>query len=131
MVLDRSADLAPAEEREEGPQAGSMFEQDRDASLVLAVPGDWLQARYFGHQQITVIEPSRSWNALDLRDLWAYRELLVVLSMRDVKVRCRQTVLGVMWAILQPFMQIESLTDIDCFTCIWLQSCAKLKRGFN
>jgi lipopolysaccharide transport system permease protein len=51
-----------------------------------------------------VIQPSRGWVALRLRDLWEYRELLYFLVWRDVKVRYKQTVLGVAWAILQPFL---------------------------
>jgi lipopolysaccharide transport system permease protein len=43
---------------------------------------------------------------LDLRSLWAYRELLYFLIWRDVKVRYKQTVLGVAWAILQPLIMI-------------------------
>jgi len=57
---------------------------------------------FFGHEHINVIEPQRGWRALDLRELWAYRELLAVLTMRDVKVRYKQTVLGVAWAVIQP-----------------------------
>jgi lipopolysaccharide transport system permease protein len=49
------------------------------------------------------IEPSRGWIPLNLRDLWEYRELLYFLAWRDIKVRYKQTVLGVSWAILQPF----------------------------
>jgi lipopolysaccharide transport system permease protein len=41
---------------------------------------------------------------LDLKELWAYRELLLVLAMRDIKVRYKQTVLGVGWAVIQPVM---------------------------
>jgi lipopolysaccharide transport system permease protein len=63
-----------------------------------------LRERYFGHEHVTVIEPSRGWRLVDLRELWAYRELLIVLIGRDVKVRYKQTVLGAAWAILQPFM---------------------------
>ena len=53
---------------------------------------------------LVVIEPSSSWVALNLRDLWAYRELLYFLTWRDVKVRYKQTVLGVVWALLQPLL---------------------------
>jgi lipopolysaccharide transport system permease protein len=53
-------------------------------------------------QRVTIIEPSRGWRMLDFRDLWSYRELLVVLTARDVKVRYKQTSLGVAWAIIQP-----------------------------
>jgi len=48
------------------------------------------------------IEPSRGWAALDLGELWRYRELLYFLVWRDVKVRYKQTALGAAWAILQP-----------------------------
>lgn len=48
------------------------------------------------------IRPSRGWTALKLRDVWDYRELLYFLVWRDVKVRYKQTVLGVTWVALQP-----------------------------
>lgn len=51
---------------------------------------------------VTRIRPSRGRVALDLRELWEHRELLWFLVWRDVKVRYKQTVLGVGWAILQP-----------------------------
>jgi lipopolysaccharide transport system permease protein len=60
--------------------------------------------RYFGHEHVTVIEPTRGWRSLDLKELWAYRDLLWVLTARDVKVRYKQTVLGFAWAIIQPVM---------------------------
>lgn len=50
----------------------------------------------------TVIEPRNGWQALDLIELWHYRELLWILSLRDIKVRYKQTVLGVAWAVIQP-----------------------------
>ena len=53
-------------------------------------------------EPLVVIEPSKSWVALNLRDVWAYRELLYFLTWRDVKVRYKQTLLGATWAILQP-----------------------------
>lgn len=52
----------------------------------------------------TIIRPSSGWVDLQLRDLWQYRELLLFLIWRDVKVRYKQTVLGASWAIIQPFM---------------------------
>lgn len=51
-----------------------------------------------------VIEPSSGWAALNLRELWAYRELLYFFVWRDLKVRYKQTVFGVLWAVIQPFM---------------------------
>jgi lipopolysaccharide transport system permease protein len=50
------------------------------------------------------IEPSRGWVSLKLHELWAHRELLYFLTWRDIKVRYKQTVLGVAWAIIQPFL---------------------------
>ena len=68
---------------------------------------------FFGHEHITTIRPPKGWQMLNLRELWAYRELLGVLSMRDIKVRYKQTVLGVAWAIIQP------LTTMIIFTIIF------------
>lgn len=48
------------------------------------------------------IQPSKGWAALQLKELWAYRELLYFLIWRDVKVRYKQTALGAAWAIIQP-----------------------------
>lgn len=52
---------------------------------------------------LTRITPSQGWVALQLREVWAYRELLYFLTWRDIKVRYKQTVLGAAWAIIQPF----------------------------
>jgi len=49
-----------------------------------------------------VVEPARRWPTIGARELWAYRELVYFLMWRDVKVRYKQTLLGVAWAILQP-----------------------------
>ncbi len=51
-----------------------------------------------------VIQPSRGWNPLNTKEIWEYRELLYFLVWRDVKVRYKQTVLGIAWAILQPVL---------------------------
>src|SRR5205085_2325599 len=56
----------------------------------------------FSHDHLTVIEPPSGWHMLNWRELWAYRELLWVLTARDVKVRYKQTVLGAAWAIIRP-----------------------------
>jgi lipopolysaccharide transport system permease protein len=52
----------------------------------------------------TIYEPSRGWLSLNLREVWRYRELLVFLTWRDIKVRYAQAALGVSWAILQPLL---------------------------
>ena len=51
---------------------------------------------------VTVIQPSRGWVSLRLRELWEYRELLNFLTWREVKVRYKQTAMGAAWAIIQP-----------------------------
>ncbi len=60
--------------------------------------------RYVGDEPMPtmVIRPSKPWRALDLKEVWRYRELIVFLSWRDITVRYKQTALGVAWAIIQP-----------------------------
>src|ERR1700754_3609582 len=53
---------------------------------------------------VVVIEPGRGFVRVWLRELWAYRELLFFLAWRDVKVRYKQTVLGVLWVVIQPLL---------------------------
>ena len=56
-----------------------------------------------GPLQNTVhIRPSSTWTSLELNELWAYRELLYFLTWRDIKVRYKQTALGLTWAVLKP-----------------------------
>jgi lipopolysaccharide transport system permease protein len=59
-----------------------------------------------------VIRPTRSWAALNLKDLWKYRELVYFLVWRDLKVRYKQTLLGASWAIIQPFLTMVVFTII-------------------
>lgn len=54
------------------------------------------------HIPVLVIQPSKGWVELKLRELWEYRELLYFLTWRDIKVRYKQTALGATWAIIQP-----------------------------
>ena len=61
---------------------------------------------------IVRIRPPRGWASLDLRELWEYRELLYFLAWRDVKVRYKQTALGVAWVVLQPLMTTLIFTII-------------------
>ena len=49
---------------------------------------------------------------MNLKELWTYRELLWILAMRDVRVRYKQTLLGVAWAILQPFLTMVVFTIV-------------------
>src|SRR5687768_13416090 len=57
------------------------------------------------HEPATVfIKPSTGFTALNLRDLWLYRELVLFMIWRDIKVRYKQTILGAAWAVIQPVM---------------------------
>lgn len=56
------------------------------------------------HQDVLILRPSHGWGALNLGELWLYRELIYFLTWRDLKVRYKQTVLGAAWAIIQPFL---------------------------
>ena len=57
-----------------------------------------------------VIQPTRGWRRLRLRELWESRELLWFLVWRDVKVRYKQTAFGVAWAVLQPLVMMVIFT---------------------
>jgi lipopolysaccharide transport system permease protein len=59
---------------------------------------------------VTIIQPPQVWQAVNFAELWAYRELLLFLIWREVKVRYKQTVLGAAWAVIQP------LTTMFIFT---------------
>jgi lipopolysaccharide transport system permease protein len=50
------------------------------------------------------VSPSRGWLAINVRELWTCRELLYFFIWRDVKIRYKQTAIGVAWAVLQPFL---------------------------
>ena len=52
----------------------------------------------------TIIKPIKGFANLELKELWRYRELLYFLAWRDIKVRYKQTVIGILWAILQPLL---------------------------
>src|SRR5262249_43136608 len=62
-------------------------------------------------ESVLVIEPGRAernyW-----ADLWRYRELFIILAWRDISVRYKQTVIGVAWAILRPFLTMVVFTVI-------------------
>ncbi|HSI88021.1 MAG TPA: ABC transporter permease [Pyrinomonadaceae bacterium] len=60
--------------------------------------------------EITRIKPSEKWISLELKELWAYRELLYFLTWRDVKIRYKQTAIGILWAVLQPVLTTAIFT---------------------
>ena len=56
------------------------------------------------------IRPSRGWQRIGFGELWRFRHLLWLFALRDVTVRYKQTVLGGLWAILQPLVQVVVFT---------------------
>ena len=74
-------------------------------SATLSIPG-----RAASPLPAIIIRPSPAWAALQLGEVWRYRELLLFLVWRDVKVRYKQTVLGAAWAIIQPLFAMVVFT---------------------
>ena len=74
-----------------------------------------------GHPR-TIIRPHSGWAGIDWREIWRYRELLYFLTWRDVKVRYKQTVLGILWAFIQPFVRLVVYTFV-------FHSLAKINTG--
>lgn len=68
-------------------------------------PGSTPQASDSEHFDLD-IEPKRGWQLIDFGELWRYRELAYFLCWRDIKVRYKQTVLGALWAVIQPFFSM-------------------------
>jgi len=62
------------------------------------------------NKDVVVIQPVKGLVALNLKDIWKYRELVYFLTWRDLKVRYKQSVLGALWAILQPFLNMVVFT---------------------
>jgi len=58
----------------------------------------------------TVLRPTRGWVAIDFPELLRFKDLLVQFAVRDVKLRYKQTVLGVAWVVLQPLLAAGLLT---------------------
>ena len=56
--------------------------------------------------RVTVVRPASRWPRLDLHELWHYRELLGTFVWRDIKVRYKQTLVGVAWALLVPILTV-------------------------
>jgi lipopolysaccharide transport system permease protein len=60
--------------------------------------------------EVLFLRPTRGLAALNLRDLWVYRELIYFLTWRDILVRYKQTLLGAAWAVLVPVLQMVVFT---------------------
>jgi lipopolysaccharide transport system permease protein len=62
--------------------------------------------------EVTRIKPGGSVASLDLAEIWKYRELLYFLTLRDIKIRYKQTLIGVAWVVLQPVLTTAIFTII-------------------
>lgn len=80
-------------DKERGPEADTSESASGSVSAVL--PKD---------APVIIIRPTSGWRALDLREVWRYRELLLTLAWREITIRYKQTFLGAAWAIIQPLM---------------------------
>ncbi len=98
LKIERGAPLADAE------LPRGAFERDSNAAsaAMTELPAS----------PVLVIESARRWVGLDLRDLFAHRDLFYFLVLRDIKVRYKQTALGVAWAVLQPLLTMVVFTAI-------------------
>src|SRR3989304_10050312 len=57
-----------------------------------------------------IISPGQRWKIIDFEQLWRYRELFYIFTWRDIKVRYKQTILGVLWVVLQPLVTMFIFT---------------------
>ena len=81
--------------------SGSSASTTPDAELALP---------HLPEKPIITIEPNQTWGRSNFRELWHARELLYFLTWRDLKVRYKQTVLGVVWVVMQPLMMTVIFT---------------------
>lgn len=65
---------------------------------------DALREDYFGHAHVTEISSAGRSLRSDLREIWAYRDLLILLVQRDITIRYKQSAIGIGWAIVQPLV---------------------------
>ena len=56
------------------------------------------------NREVLDIQPSQGWRCINLDEIWQYRELLYFFTWRDIKVRYRQTIIGILWVVIQPFL---------------------------
>ncbi len=86
---------------------GSLATPEETPTVRTALPGS---DAFLPDKPVVTIEPCKSWVALRFGELWQYRELFYFLIWRDVKVRYKQTLLGAVWAILQPLLTMIIFT---------------------
>ena len=88
MAISENASLRVSRQ----PESGGEFSENPDQQVSLP------------SRPVIKIRATKRWKPLDLREIWAHRELLYFLIWRDLKVRYKQTLLGVSWVVLQPIL---------------------------
>lgn len=73
---------------------------------------DQLREAHFGHTNLIEISASGSTLRAELRELWAYRDLMTLLIRRDISIRYKQSAVGIGWAIVQPLMTMLIFTVV-------------------
>lgn len=61
---------------------------------------------------VVIIKPDRRWINFELGELWKYRELVYFLTLREIQIRYKQTLIGVLWAVLQPVLTTMVFTIV-------------------
>ena len=79
--------------------AAEGMENDQMTSLSVKI-GD--QAQTESDHHVTILRARSGWQLIDFREIWHFRDLLWVLALRDIQVRYKQAVLGILWAVIQP-----------------------------
>jgi lipopolysaccharide transport system permease protein len=97
VTVDRQGACTPASEGAARRDDGRATEPKRTDTQSSAEDGN-------EPEPLLVIRPGQGWQAINLRELWQFRDLLTVLAGRDVKLRYRQTALGPLWVVLQPLL---------------------------
>jgi lipopolysaccharide transport system permease protein len=100
MGISTTASTSAPNSATQSPQTLDTLDQEAPSSLAYNLP----------EAPLVTIEPNKAWSIRELHDLWAFRELLYFLTWRDVKVRYKQTELGIAWAILQPLLTMLIFT---------------------
>jgi lipopolysaccharide transport system permease protein len=73
---------------------------------------EFTDTEFFQGKDIVIIEPNQFFSSLSLKNLWQFRELLYYLALRDIKIRYKQTILGIGWVLLQPIVTTIIFTTI-------------------
>jgi len=75
-----------------------------DEEAKLTPPTDSVKEDFFGHAHVTEISQASRSLRNDLREIWAYRDLLTLLIRRDISIRYKQSAIGIAWAVVQPIV---------------------------